>query len=68
MAGTVAAVLSYAALTVGALGPGYGHVLPVVVVAKAPTARLSFSGGTPVIVGSVSHLFEAVGTFVGPNE
>ena len=66
MAAAVLTVLSYVTMTAGALGPGYGHVLPDA--AARPEATLSFIGADPVITGSVGHLFETVGTFVGPNE
>ncbi|HTJ56108.1 MAG TPA: cell wall hydrolase [Devosiaceae bacterium] len=71
MAGASLALLAYAGLTQDVLGPGYGKVLPVVAVAAAPAtpvATLTFEDGRPVITGSVSHLFDALGTFVGPNE
>jgi len=69
MAGFALAVLSYVGLTEGALGPGQKHALSVVAKsAEAPQATLSFKGVDPIITGSVSHLFEAEGTFVGPNE
>lgn len=65
MAAAVLAVLSYVGLTVGAIGPGYGDVKPP---AKIQQASLHFSGTDPIITGSVGHLFEVAGTFVGPNE
>jgi len=69
MTGATLAILSYVGLTEGALGPGQQHALSVVVkTAEAPAATISFNGVDPIITGSVSHLFEAVGTFVGPNE
>ena len=66
MAGIVLAVISYIGLTSGAQGPGHGDVRPAI--AAAPGATLHFVGTDPIITGSVGHLFEAVGTFVGPNE
>jgi spore germination cell wall hydrolase CwlJ-like protein len=68
MTGAVLAFSAYTGLTNGALGPGYGHVLPAPPAAKVQQATLTFSGGAPVINGSVGSLFLAVGTFVGPNE
>jgi hypothetical protein len=62
----VLTALSYITLTVGAAGPGYGEVQPDA--AAAPQATLSFKGADPIITGSVGHLFETVGMFVGPNE
>ncbi|MDR3475309.1 MAG: cell wall hydrolase [Devosia sp.] len=66
MAGILLAVLSYAAFTSGVAGPGNGDVRPDPV--HAPQATLTFAGADPIITGSVGHLFEALGTFVGPNE
>jgi len=66
MASALFSVLAYVALTTGALGPGNGTVLPD---AAAPQmATISFKGADPIITGSVGKLFEAEGTFVGPNE
>jgi hypothetical protein len=66
MASVLLSILSYIALTTGALGPGHGNVRPDPV---APAeATLSFKGSDPIITGSVGKLFETVGTFVGPNE
>lgn len=66
MAALFMALAVYTSLTVGAHGPGYGHVEPVAV--AKPAASLSFVDGEPVISGSVAALFQTVGTFVGPNE
>lgn len=65
MAAAVLSILTYLTLVHGALGPGVGTVEPDP--AAPPAATLSFSGTTPIINGSVRHLF-ASSTFVGPNE
>jgi spore germination cell wall hydrolase CwlJ-like protein len=66
IAGVALSLLSYVGLTAGAAGPGYGHVTPTIISAAAAT--LHFDGTDPIITGSVGHLFEVAGTFVGPNE
>ncbi|HVX82920.1 MAG TPA: cell wall hydrolase [Devosiaceae bacterium] len=68
MAGGLMAILSYVGLTQAALGPGNGEVLPPAPVLHVAEATISFKDGAPVISGSVGHLFEMAGTFVGPNE
>jgi len=68
MAAAILTVLSYGALTVKAQGPSGGKIVLPVAVASAPVAKLHFAGDKVIITGSVGHLFETVGTFVGPNE
>jgi hypothetical protein len=66
MAGFLLAVVCYGVLITGVAGPGNGDVRPDA--RHAPQATLSFAGADPIITGSVGHLFETAGTFVGPNE
>ena len=58
--------LGYAGLTGGAFGPAsdLGESLPPEV--KLATASISWSGSSPVINGSVDHLFQS-SSFTGPN-
>lgn len=66
MAGAILTVLSYAALTADAQSPTAGPVVAPVAAAAGPA--LHYAKGQVILTGSVQHLFETVGTFVGPNE
>lgn len=62
-AGAVLAVLSYAALTTGAVGPAYGSLVET---AETPRASLAQSGDDVIITGSLADMFNS-GSFAGPN-
>ncbi|MCS6759814.1 MAG: cell wall hydrolase [Candidatus Devosia euplotis] len=59
-------VLSYAALTGGALGPAFGLADNLPAQIKLASVSLSYSGVDPVITGSVNNLFDTA-SFTGPN-
>jgi spore germination cell wall hydrolase CwlJ-like protein len=64
IAGVVLAVLGYAGLTTGAVGPAFGSVTDIT---GARTASLARAGDELIITGSIDHIF-STGSFSGTNK